>query len=198
MTMFSFGLLGFIAICFSFLQIGHLLTIPSEQLEQFCIELQIDWLNDDEYRFLQLYHKILSLVARALKSIESNKEFFGFYLPTLFGLRRNLGMMKRICVNHVTVVLVETLEECFEESFGYLMDKYDDKGENIPLYLAMLTNPTFKTSCMGFQTMPRHATRFVKTILLNACLELHGREANETEEEAMIITEDQPPEIEGY
>lgn len=122
----------------------------------------------------------MSLVARALKVVESNKSTFGIYLPTLFGLRHNLNAIKGIA--DMCLPLILQLESAFEARFGNIMNKYDDSAESVPLYLAMLTDPRFKMNCMGFESIPTHVRRFLKTILLNACL-THGDGDDNNEDE---------------
>lgn len=144
------------------------MSIPRQKLDVACTRLHVDCFDDDEYTFLKQYHKVMSLVARALKVVESNKSTFGIYLPTLFGLRHNLNAIKGIA--DMCSPLILQLESAFESRFGNIMDKYDDHAECVPLYLAMLTDPRFKMNCMGFASIPTHVRRFVKTIMLNACL----------------------------
>lgn len=155
------------------------MSIPRQMLEVACTRLNVDCFDDDEYKFLKQYHKVMSLVARALKVVESNKSTFGIYLPTLLGLRHNLNAVKPFA--DMCSPLILQLESAFEARFGNIMDKYDDSAEAVPLYLAMLTDPRFKMNCLGFASIPTHVRRFIKTILLNACL-THGGGDDDNEE----------------
>lgn len=129
--------------------------------------------DDGEYEFLVQYHKIMSLVASALKVVEADRYTFGVYLPTLLGLKLKLQALYDDC--HATfecLPLILALQNGLKNRFGELMDPFCASGKSLPLYVAMLSNPTYKMNFMGMKTVSPQLLLRLKTMLLNAAIEI--------------------------
>lgn len=111
------------SFCCSF-QVAHILSIDRAKLESACVHLKVDVFSDEEYAFLVEYHKVISLVANALKSLEADRYTFGLYLPTLIGLKLKLqALFDGNTIIHC-LPLVVALQNGLERRFGELMDPY--------------------------------------------------------------------------
>lgn len=159
-----------------------------EKLKAVCRECKIDALDDDDLVFLQEYHMIILPIAIALKTLEGNKLTFGAYLPTLTGLRLNLGKMNNLKFIYCEPLLA-AVSNGFEERFRTVLDIYDEEGKWIPLYIAMVTNPQYKLNFLGMKTIPSHISEKVRTILFNAGKEVSPKK-NTSEPEAVVEISD--------
>lgn len=143
------------------------MNIDSEKLKLACQQCKIDTLDDDELVFLHEYHKIILPIAMALKLLEGNRLTFGAYLPTLIGLRLNLGKMNAFKFVYCQPLLV-AVSNGFEERFASVLDIFHVDGKWIPLYIAMITDPQYKLNFLGMRTIPAHISEKVRRILFNA------------------------------
>lgn len=156
-------------------QIGNILSIDRLKLEKACEELGITPFDDDEYDFLSQYFQVVNKVAIALKCLEGNQHTFGMYLPTLFGLRNVLEK----CADQTStetpacLELAIALNEGFRKRFSQLMDVFDIEERSAALYIAMIVNPQFKLNFMGTRTISQSVLNQLKTILINAALEIN-------------------------
>lgn len=154
-------------------QIGNILSIDRNKLENACIELNIDPFTLDEYNFLRQYFEIINEVAIALKVLEGDKHQFGLYLPTLFGLRAVLNKYADAATTKTPkcLQLAIALQTGFKERFGNLMDLSSPDGKSTPLYIAMITNPTYKLNFMGTRIIDPRVLNTLKDMLVTAALE---------------------------
>lgn len=157
-------------------QIGNILSIDRNKLENACDQLKIEPLDSEEYLFLQQYHKIISKVSMALKSLEGDKHTFGLYLPTLFGLKKVLEKYSDLETTDTfeCLELASALKTGFEKRFSQLMDMNDVEGKSAPLYLAMVSNPQYKLNYMGMRSISQSVLQHLKEMLVTACVHLES------------------------
>lgn len=170
-------------------QTENILSIDEKKLERACIELRVAPLDCNEYAFLCEYHNVMSLVAATLHTLEANRYTFGIYLPTLMGLQYKLQQM----INHLSNKNIDSIEtydiaeterekttrsKClplanaikrgFDNRFRELIDAYNKKS--VPLYVAMLSNPTFKLNFMCVPSIPGELFKHLKEMLVYAAI----------------------------
>lgn len=191
-----------------FLSLSHqtenILSIDEKKLERACVELRVDPLDCNEYAFLCEYHNIMSLVAATLNTLEANRYTFGIYLPTLMGLQYKLQQMihhlnnknierhniemdgiaeieKEKATSSKCLPLANAIKRGFENRFGELIDAYNKKS--VPLYVAMLSNPTFKLNFMCLPSISQELFKHLKEMLvcaaINAYRDDHPTQAND-------------------
>lgn len=142
------------------------------KLKSACLLLKIGVIEDDEYEFLLQYHSIISLVATALKTLEANRYTFGVYLPTLIGLKLKLQALYDDAMSFDCLPLILALQCGLEARFGELMDPYCTSGKSVPLYIAMLTNPTYKMNFMGIKSVSQQLLLRLKEMLFSAAVKI--------------------------
>lgn len=191
-----------------FLSLSHqtenILSIDEKKLERACVELRVDPLDCNEYAFLCEYHNIMSLVAATLNTLEANRYTFGIYLPTLMGLQYKLQQMihhlnnknierhniemdgiaeieKEKATSSKCLPLANAIKRGFENRFGELIDAYNKKS--VPLYVAMLSNPTFKLNFMCLPSISQELFKHLKEMLVCAAISAyrddHPTQAND-------------------
>lgn len=122
--------------------------------------MMIPTVGDDEYDFMREYFNALQPVAIALKSLESSQIPFGLYLPTLFGLRKSFRDVKmneskwKYCLP-----LMDTLQAGFEKRFQKVLDIFDEDANNVPLFIAMVSNPMFKLAVAAKKAQTQYVQR---------------------------------------
>lgn len=146
-----------------------MLSIDRVKLDAACNHLKLSVLDDEEYSFLRQYHKVISLVDRTLKTLESDRYSFGIYLPTLFGLKSKLDELAENG-NEIfeCLPLVMALQNGLQNRFGEVMDPYNKDGKSVPLYIAMLTNPSFKLNFMGMKVISSKLLHHLREMLYSA------------------------------
>lgn len=150
-------------------QIEILLSIDRVKLDAACNHLKLGILDDEEYSFLQQYHKLISLVDRTLKTLESDRYSFGIYLPALFGLKSKLDeLIEQSGKTFECLPLAMALRDGLQNRFGDVMDPYNENGKSVPLYIAMLTNPSYKLNFMGMKSIPTKLLIHLKEMLYSA------------------------------
>lgn len=160
------------------------MSIDKDALENACLQLKIDSLDYDEYEFLREYHNIMSLVATAMQTLEANCYTFGIYIPTLLGLNYQLKKM----IVHLSsknyhdydidndggkfncLPLVRAIKQGFDQRFGELIDPFSLSGKSIPLFVAMMSNPTFKLNFMCVSTISEQLLSHLKEMLVSAAI----------------------------
>lgn len=148
------------------------MAIEHEKLDKACSQLKIDIFGEDEYTFLEKYHRAISPIASALKLLEANKYTFALYLPILTGIRNKLNLLKMSGDFLFCKALIVALINGFEDRFSHLMDIYNYDGKSVPLYVAMVVNPQYKLNFLGFQKVPSHIGNKVRSMLMNAGKEM--------------------------
>lgn len=156
-------------------KVENILKIPLEILNQACQQIQVDQMTEDERNFLSEYHKILTPVVCALKTLSANQFSFGLYLPVLVGLNRKLNDAKNTRFIYGNP-LAHAIEDGFQKRFFKYMDIFDLQGRSTPLYIAMAINPQFKLNYLGFEPVPAHTSNRVFDMLLNAGKEIVNEE----------------------
>lgn len=179
------------------------MSIDKDKLDCACERLEIDTLNSSEYSFLIEYHYVMSTVAEALLTLEANRHTFGIYLPTLLGLQFELQTLIRklseedtniysieafdeddniVTVDSNCLPLVLAIKRGFDSRFGELIDPYNENGKSIPLFVAMMSNPTLKMNFMFGQLLSTDQLRILvdhlKKMLVTAALNAHGDNNN--------------------
>lgn len=162
------------------------MSINKKVLETACIETGIGKLNDEEHDFLVEYHDCLGIIAEALKILEGDNQSFGIFLPTLYGIRKELSAMHgqtRYCESLITAI-----ENGFNERFKKMMNINDPIS--IPLYIAMVVDPQFKLNYMRMENVPPHIYDTVINILINE-YNKNFSQTNEQEQEEEEEEEEQ-------
>lgn len=154
------------------------MSIDRARLESACVHLKVDVFSDEEYEFLVEYHKVISLVANALKSLEADRYTFGLYLPTLIGLKLKLKALFDGNTMFHCLPLVIALQNGLESRFGELMDPFNAEGKSVPLYVAMLSNPAFKLNFLGMKSVPSNLLLRLKEMLYNAAITIENECSN--------------------
>lgn len=150
------------------------MAIEKTKLTSACFQLRVAPLEDEDYGFLREYHSVMKLIAIALKSIESDSYTFALYLPTLFGLRINLqAMIDGHKIFHCEPLVVALLKG-LDARFGNLMDPFSSDGKSVPLFVAMISNPTFKLNFMGMKKIQPHLLNRWKDMLLAEALKVEN------------------------
>lgn len=155
-------------------QIGNILSIDRNKLDNACNQLNIDPFDSDEYDFLRQYFEIINKVWIALKVLEGDKNPFGLYLPTLFGLRAVLNKYADINTTETPkcLQLAIALRTGFNKRFASMMEVFNSDGKSLPLYIAMVTNPKYKLNYMGTRTIDPRVLNKLKEVLVTAGLEI--------------------------
>lgn len=164
----------FLQLRFVSFQVDNILAIEQTKLTSACSRLGVSPLDDDEYSFLQEYHKVMKLIAMALKSIESDSYTFALYLPTLFGLRINLQAMIDGEKLLYCEPLVVALQSGLNARFGNLMDPFGTDAKSVPLFVAMLSNPKFKLNFMGMKQIQPDLLNRLKEMLLSEAIKIEN------------------------
>lgn len=175
-------------------QIGNILSIDRNKLENACSQLGIEPFDTEEYNFLRQYFEIINKVAIALKVLEGDKHPFGLYLPTLFGLRATLSKYANIdpTENQKCTQLAIALRNGFNNRFASLMDVFSSDGKSSPLYIAMITNPKYKLNYMGTRVIDPRVLSKLKEILLTAALEIERMNKScETSNDSNVVDAEQ-------
>lgn len=147
------------------LQVGHVIKIDRDCLEAALLELNTECFDDDEYIFLHEYYEVLTPVATALRTLEGNTHMFGLYLPILIGLNKSLQEFHSKNLLHCNE-LVAALLAGFEKRLRKFIDIYNGDSLNVPLYLAMVSNPMLKMNFLGFeQRVPAHYINKIRDML---------------------------------
>lgn len=165
------------------------MSIDENKLEQACIQLRVKPLDSNEYDFLREYHYVMSLIATALNTLEANRYTFGIYLPTLLGLQYKLQLLIKHLSNKdspiYTIKIIDdegevqevgtnclpltyAIKRGFEKRFGDLIDPFHIKS--IPLYVAMMSNPTYKLNFMCLPSISEELFDQLKGMLVNAAV----------------------------
>lgn len=131
------------------LQIERILSINEINLKAACTVLAIPVLDKEDYEFLHEYMKVIRPIAEALKALEGNRDTFGIYLPTLFGVKFKLDELSKSRLKFCKPLL-HSVCNGFSTRFAKMMDLNTPKS--LPLYLAMATNPNFKLNYMPSNT----------------------------------------------
>lgn len=166
------------------LQIERILSINEINLKAACTMLDIPVLDEGDYGFLNEYMRIIRPIAEALKALEGNRDTFGIYLPTLFGLKFKLDELKKTRLNFCKQLL-QNVCDGFSARFSKMLDLNNPKS--IPLYLAMVTNPNFKLNYMPRNT-PMPVLRKIQNMLIKASEEFAFERQNESSMENSIET----------
>lgn len=165
----------------------NILSIDREQLERACTSLYIPTFDTNEYVFLIEYHKAITPVAVALKTLEANKYTFGMYLPVLKGLRSQLNSLKSSTVK-LCLPLINALDTGFEKRFSKLMDAFDCKA--VPLYLAMVSNPKYKLNYLDMKRIPSHIFIQIRKLMVCAGVDIIRSEREHTSLEQQAHRDD--------
>lgn len=177
-----------------FCQVNTILSIDEDKLEHACVQLRVDPLDGNEYAFLREYHDVMSLVASALNTLEANRYTFGIYLPTLFGLQFQLqrlinhfssensrsysidivdddGNIKTVSANCLS--LANAIKRGFDNRFGQLIDPHNIDGKSVPLFVAMMSNPTYKLNYMCLPSISEELLKSLKEMLVSAAVDAY-------------------------
>lgn len=181
----------FVVSTIIFFQVNNILSIDEDKLEHACIQLRVPPLEPSESAFLIEYRDIMSLVASALYTLEANKHTFGICLPTLLGLQYQLQQLIKqlssetsrkysikvindegeiVTVSSNCLPLVHALKHGFDNRFGDLIDPYNTNGKSTPLFVAMMSDPTFKLNFMCLSSIPENLFNHLKEMLVSAAL----------------------------
>lgn len=147
------------------------MSIEKEKLELACFHLKIECFQEDEYAFLREYHQVIKPVALALKTLESNQNSFGVYLPILFGFRKKMNDLRSLNIIYCDP-LITAIEDGFEKRFGDLLNTHYSLGTQVPLFVAMATNPQYKLNYMGLARVPSHTSQKIRNMLQEAAKEI--------------------------
>ncbi|XP_031632092.1 uncharacterized protein LOC116346286 isoform X2 [Contarinia nasturtii] len=158
--------------------IERILSINEVKLKAACTVVTIPVLDKDDYTFLNEYMKVIQPIAEALKALEGNRDTFGSYLPTLFGLKFKLDELKKTRLKFCKPLL-QNVCDGFSTRFCNMMDLNSPKS--IPLYMAMVTNPSFKLNYLSHNT-PMSVLKKIQNMLLKAAEELANDEKNDSPE----------------
>lgn len=177
------------------------MSIGKDKLEYACLQLRVDPLDCNEYAFLCEYHNVMSLIAAALNTLESNRHTFGIYVPTLLGLQYQLqklithlsseienGYSMDIADDEENVKvagsnclpLAYAIKRGFDNRFGELIDPYNINGKSVPLFVAMMSNPTFKLNFMCLPLISERLLKHLKEMLVCAAVSAY-KDENQTE-----------------
>lgn len=104
--------------------------------------MKIEIINDAERKFLQEFLNILQPIARGLTSLEGNR-YFAYYLITLFNIRAELNSMAPMKFKYCKP-LHSAVKTGFIARFKSILDM--NNPNSVPLYLAMISHPTFKVN----------------------------------------------------
>lgn len=174
-----------------------MLSIDEDKLEHACAQLRVDPLESNEYAFLREYRDVMALVATALETLEANRYTFGIYLPTLFGLQYQLqrlierlscensrsysikivdeeGNIKTVSSN--CLPLAHAIKRGFDNRFGELIDPYNINGKSVPLFVAMMSNPSFKLNFMCLPSISEELFKHLKEMLVSAAINAYNDE----------------------
>lgn len=158
--------------------------INEVKLKAACSTASIPTLDYDDYEFLNEYMNVIRPIAEALKMLEGNRDTFGSYLPTLFGLKFKLDVLKKTDYKFCKPLL-QNIVDGFDTRFSGIMDLNNPKS--IPLYMAMVSNPSFKLNYLPRNT-PMHVLRKIQNMLLKAAEEMVNEEkANSSEENCIDL-----------
>lgn len=168
------------------------MSIDEFLLDRACTELRVDRLTNDEYAFLREYHGIMSLISGAMQTLESNRYTFGIYLPTLFGLKYKLQNLINAYQSVIDAMndadgdkkemkykclpLLIAIKRGFDSRFGDLIDSNNVKS--MPLYVSMMSNPTFKLNFMACTSINPHLFTHLKNMLSTAAIDAYKEEFN--------------------
>lgn len=142
--------------------------------------MKISTLNDEEYAFLREYHSVITLIATALKSIESDRYTFALYLPTLFGLKIKLQELIDENLIFDCIPLVQAVQNGIESRFGNLMDPFSSDKKSVPLFIAMMTNPNFKLNFMGMKEISSNLLNKLKDMLVSEAAKIENENPNQS------------------
>lgn len=145
-----------------------MLSIDFDKLDEAFVELGLDTMSSNEYTFLQTYYECLKPVAYALKILEGSSHTFGAYLPMLFGLRQKILALKTKMAHSECKHLVDAILNGLDTRFGHLFVLDEKDGRSVPLYIAMICNPTYKLSYMNPNSIQPSTMRKIRCMLLKA------------------------------
>lgn len=140
------------------------MKIDSILLRSVCIELHISSLNQRDYDFLWEFLMVMRPIANGITFLEGDKQLFGAYLPTLFGIKTALSDMETELT--YCAPLLQAVNDGFNRRFGEMMDPFNAKS--VPLFIAMVSNPMFKMSYIPPSFMRASVIRSIKNMLLTA------------------------------
>lgn len=149
------------------------------KLKAACTIISIPILDCEDYEFLNEYMNVIRPIAEALKALEGNRDTFGSYLPTLFGLKFKLDVLKKTSFKFCEPLL-ENIVDGFNTRFSGMIDSNNPKS--IPLYMAMVSNPRFKLNYLPSNT-PMHVLKKIQNMFSKAAEEMVKEDKGNSSEE---------------
>lgn len=144
------------------------MSIEQIKLDSAFVKMGLCRIDQSEYEFLKNYHMCMEPIAKALKILEGNRHTFGAYLPMLFGLKAKLKALKNTMTGKVCYPLTVALYNGFKRRFGKLLVLDQRDPQAVPLYIAMITNPTFKLNFMNSNMITANLLNQIRQMLFNA------------------------------
>lgn len=151
-----------------------MLSLDKTALELACSKLNIPSLDDDDYVFLNEFKMVLKPIANSITYIEGQRRGFGSYLPVLMKISVCLGDLQRKSGEmKYCGPLLAAIKNGFHTRFGHLMNLDQNNAERVkavPLFIAMLSDPTMKASFIPKDWIARNRSTFrkMKEVLLTA------------------------------
>lgn len=142
------------------------MAIDEIQLRTMCTELKISALSQDDYEFLREFVTVIAPIADGITYLEGDKQLFGAYLPTLFGIKTSLLEMKSSRELLYCMPLVDAVYDGFTKRFKEMMNL--DNPRATPLYLAMISDPKYKISFIPPSAWNKDTLKMIKNALLAA------------------------------
>lgn len=155
------------------------MKINEVNLKAACTIVSVPILDSEDYKFLNEYIIVIRPIAEALKALEGNRHTFGSYLPTLFGLKFKLNVLKKTTFKFCKP-LVENIVDGFNTRFSGMMDL--DNLKSLPLYIAMVSNPSFKLNYLPHNT-PIHVLKKIQNMFIKAAEEMVNEKKKNSSEE---------------
>ncbi|XP_055307105.1 uncharacterized protein LOC129571338 isoform X2 [Sitodiplosis mosellana] len=121
--------------------IHEILNIDQAKLDALFCHLKIAILDPTERQFLQEFLIVLKPIARGLSTLEGNR-YFGYNLISLFNIRAEIEHIVSSVRLKFCKPLLLAVRDGFFARFKDHMDM--NKPLSVPLYLAMLSHPSFK------------------------------------------------------
>lgn len=115
------------------------MDIDEIQLRTVCTELKISTLSGDDYEFLREFISVIAPIANGITFLEGDKQLFGAYLPTLFGIKSTLLEIQSSRQLFHCMPLVDAVYNGFTTRFKDMMDINNRRAT--PFYLAMISDP---------------------------------------------------------
>lgn len=123
--------------------------------------MKIEIISDAERIFLQEFLNILQPIARGLTALEGNR-YFAYYLITLFNIRAELKSLSGIKFKYCKPLL-SAVSTGFITRFKQVLDM--NNQNSVPLYLAMISHPTFKVNHIYELRMSTSASEYLEKCL---------------------------------